>query len=426
MRASRILLLLIVLSVAVPVGVAVYASTQTAQTTATVAQLPAISDAQLEQIAAARGVTVEEVRQRMAAMQASGTVPQFAVGDTAAAAEQAATLALLGTVQSDETAALSFQRAGDVAEVLVEDGQSVTAGTVLARLETTAAQRTADDARLNLENAQISLQGLLDPPTEAEIEQARLAVVSAQASYSDAAGSTSDLQVQTAQLRLQQAQESYDLAVQKRANMNGTPEELALQDAAVGAASFNLEIARLNLQDLQTPSNQGSIWSAGLRVQMAELEYEQALSGASQSQIEGAELSVRVAELNLADAETDLARSELVAPIDGVITALNIEPGTSVSTALSAIEITDLSTLWLSAPLHELDLDQVAEGMAAEIAFDALPDETFAATLRRIDWIGVETDGIVEYTAWFALETGDSRIRPGMTGEAVIRLSGAA
>ncbi|MBK8027126.1 MAG: efflux RND transporter periplasmic adaptor subunit [Chloroflexi bacterium] len=425
MRVSRLLFLLVLLTTAVTAGIVVYARSQTsaAQTT-TVAELPAISDAQLEQIAARQGVTVEEVRQRMAAVQASGTVPQFGAANNATVQEaETTTLALLGTVSANETAVLTFQRSGEVAEVLVNKGDVVTAGTVLARLDTTAFERSVTEARLSLEEAQLTLQGVLEPPSEDDIEQARLSLVSAQASYSDTANSTSDTQLRSAELRLQQAQESYDLAVQKRANMNGTDEELALQDAAVGAASFNLEIARLNLQDLQTPSNQGSIWSAAVRVQMAELEYEQAQNGASESQIASAELAVQIAELNLADAEADLARAELVAPIAGIVTALNIEPGTSVTLATSAVEITDLSTVWLSAPLNELDLDQSAEGMAATISFDALPDESYSASLTRIDWIGAESDGIVEYTVWFALDTADSRVRPGMTGEAIVDLS---
>lgn len=421
MRVTRILLILIVLCIAVPGGIVVYsiASQPSTTTQQPLTNLPQLSDAQLEQIAAAQGVDPEQLRQMMA----QRGLPGGTFLNSANSAQAATSLALLGTVEANESAALAFQTSGKIAEVLVSEGDYVTAGTVLARIDAASAQRSVDDARLSLENVQLDLQTLLEPPSESDVEQARLGVVSAQASYSDAARSSSETQIQTAQLKLDQAQQTYDLEVQKRANMSGSEEELSLQDAAVGAASFNLEIARLNLQDLQTPDNQGSLWSAGINIQIAELNYEQALNGASASQITNAQLAVENAEVNLANAEATLAKTELVAPISGVITALNIEPGTTVSQATTAVEITDISTLWLTASLHELDLDQVSEGMSATVTFDSLPDVTFPATLTRIDWIGTETDGIVQYTIWFAVETDDSRILPGMTGEATLDLT---
>lgn len=420
MRVTRILFVLIILCIVVLGGIMVYSLARQPATTQNqlLTSLPQLSDAQIDQIAAAQGVDREQLRQMMAQGGPAG-----ALMNSASSIAAATSLALLGTVEANESAALVFQASGKVAEVLVAEGDYVTAGTVLARLDATSAQRSVDDARLSLEKAQLNLQTLLEPPTDDEIEQARLGVVSAQASYSDTANSSSESQVQTAQLRLDQAQQTYDLEVQKRANMSGSPEELSLQDAAVGAASFNLEIARLNLQDLQTPSNQGSLWSAGINVQIAELEYEQALNGASTAQITSAQLAVETAEVNLTNAENALAKTELAAPISGVITALNIEPGMTVSQATTAVEITNISTLWLTASLHELDLDQVREGMSATVTFDSLPGVTFPATLTQIDWIGVETDGIVQYTIWFSVETDDARILPGMTGEAVLDLT---
>ncbi len=421
MRVPRALFVLLLLSIALSAGIGVYSASQNSSlggetTTITLpnGQQRAIPAAIATQIAA-RGITFSD-----AAQVAQGGFP----GGTAQNAS-VSTIAVLGTVEENRTAALTFETAGTVSEVFVRAGDYVEAGTVLARLDSTAAQIEYDQARLSLENAQINLQELLEPPTEDEIEAALLNITSAQASYSDAANSTDELQIQQQQMRYQQAVENYNLQVQIRANMSGTEQEIALQDAAVGEASFNVEVARLQLERLQTPDN-SNLWSASVRVQIAQLQYDQLMAGTDESQIRNAQLNVDIAQANLESAETTLRQLELISPIAGVITAVNIEVGSTVTAATTAITMTDLSQLWLTAPIHELDLDQVTEGMTAEIVLDALPDETFTATIEEIAWIGEESDGIVQYNARFALYTNDLRIRPGMTGEATIRPTSAA
>ena len=338
-----------------------------------------------------------------------------------AATETASTLAVLGSIEAAETASLSFLTSGTIAEVLVHEGDYVEAGAVIARLDAESAQITYDQAALSLERAQIDLQELQDPPSDSDLENARLSILSAQSAYSDAANSVSDADLTSSQLRYQQAQDNYNLAVQERANMNASPEQTALQDAAVGAASFNMEIARLQLEKLQTP-NSANLWSAGARIQIAQLEYDQLLAGPTDAQLTSAQLSVRAAEARVQDAQTTLKRLELVAPLSGVITALPGEVGADVTQATVIAQLTDLSQLLLKAPLHELDLDEVSVGAAATVSLDALPDETFSATIQRIAWLGVESDGIVQYDIWLALDAADSRIRLGMTGEANIDL----
>mgnify|MGYP005842782711 CR=1 FL=1 len=404
MRVPRALFLLLILTIAVPAGIGVYASTQQGTAAAETVTLPNGRQMQVPaqvatMIAANRGVFPEQA------------------GATAQETESA--IAVLGAVEENRSVGLTFQTSGTVSEVYVQAGDYVEAGTVLARLDDTTAQIAYQQAALNLENAQINLANLLEPPDESEIESARLSIASAQAAYSDAANSSTDSQIQAQQIRYQQAVDAYNLAVQQRANMSGSDESLALQDAAVGQASFNMEIARLQLEKLQTP-NQSSLWSAGVRIQIAQLQYDQLMAGADEAQVTNARLAVQIAESNLANAETTLQRLEIISPIAGVISAVNVEAGRTVSPGTVAITMTDLSQLWLTAPIHELDLDQVSEGMTASVTLDALPDESFNATIEQIAWIGEESDGIVQYTARFALQTDDARIRPGMTGEATI------
>lgn len=329
-------------------------------------------------------------------------------------------ISALGTIEANQVAQASFLVSGTVAEVLVESGDTVNAGDVIARLDSLAAQVAYDQAALNLERAKLNQQDLYEPPSAESLRAAQASIASAQASYSSIANSSSS-QVQAAQLRYEQALNTYNTQVAMRANMNGTDEEIALQDAAVGAASFSLEIARLQLEELQTPDS-ASLWQAGIRIAQAQLELEQLQAGPLESDIRSAELAVQRAQAQLEDAELALRRTELVAPISGVVTAVNIRSGQSVSAGSTAIEISDLSQLWLTAPVHEIDVDQLSVGSPAAVRLDALPDVTVPATVEQIAWLSTVSDNIVNYNTRFALNTSDSRIRVGMTAEAFIQV----
>ena len=337
------------------------------------------------------------------------------------AVETAPSVSALGTIEANEVAQLSFLTAGEIAEVLVEVGDEVSVGDVLVQLDRTASQIAYDQAVLNMERAEISLQELYEVD-EIALTSAQASITSAQGSYSSVANAVSPEQIAAAELRYQSALTAYNAEAQARSNMNGSSEEIALQDAAVGAASFNLEIARLELDSLQNPSN-ANLWAASANINEAQLELEQLLAGPTQAQIDSAELAVQRAEAALIDAETALLRTQLMAPIAGVVTAVNVEPRDAVSAATLVVEISDLSQLWLVAPVHELDVSQIAEGMSASVRLDALPNTEIAATVETISWLGIETNDIINYDTWFALATNDSQVRLGMTGEATVEVA---
>jgi multidrug efflux pump subunit AcrA (membrane-fusion protein) len=204
-----------------------------------------------------------------------------------------------------------------------------------------------------------------------------------------------------------------------------------LIEAQIGEASFNTEIARLELEQLQT-SNRGSLAEAGARIALRQRELEQLLAGATQSQITGGQIALQQAEARLRDAEAALNRTVLVAPMDGIVTAVNIEigqpvragasSGTETSTSTGAIEISDVTPLGLTAQVDEVDIGQISVGMPAYVELDALPDVQLPASVRQIEIMGVEVESVVSYYTRFALEQIDPRVRVGMTGEAFVIL----
>jgi len=333
----------------------------------------------------------------------------------------ATTISALGTVEANEVAAVSFLVAGDVAEITVEVGDTVSEGDLLAWLDAAGTQTSYDQARLNLERAQINLDQLYEAPNESTLRVADANIASAQAAYSAAANTSSSSDLEAAQLRYQQALNTYDAQVTARANMNGSDAEITLQDAAVGAASFNLEIARLQLEELQNPDT-SNLGSAGVRIKQAQLQKEELLAEPTQAEIDSAEIAIQRVEQQVAEAETALRRTRLYAPISGTVTAVNIEAGDSVGTSTIVIEISDLSQLWLTASVHEVDVAQLSAGQLASVTLDSLPDVEIPATVDLISWLSTIEDDIVYYDTRFALNVADARIRVGMTAQAIVEV----
>jgi multidrug resistance efflux pump len=143
---------------------------------------------------------------------------------------------------------MSFQSSGQVVEVLVETGDYVIAGDIVARLAAETQHIDYEQAQLALERANNALTDLLGPADENDIRVAEANLASAQSAYSSAANNVSDADIQQAQLRYDQALHNLEEKQRQRQVSGGLEEDqYDLLDAQIGEASFNAEIARLEL-----------------------------------------------------------------------------------------------------------------------------------------------------------------------------------
>jgi RND family efflux transporter MFP subunit len=254
------------------------------------------------------------------------------------------------------------------------------------------------------------------------VAQANLA--SAQGAYTSAADSVSQADLDAAQLRYDQAPHTWEELERQRRVSGGLDQEAeyTLIEAQIREASFNAEIARLNLEQLQT-SNRGSLAEAGARIVLRQRELDQLLAGPTPSQISAAQIALQQAEAGLRDAEVALNRTVLVAPIDGLVTSVDIEIGQPVLPGAAVIEISDVTPLGLTAAMDEVDIGQIEVGMPAYVELDALPDVQLPTSVNRIEILGVEADSVVSYYTSFTLAGLDPRVRLGMTGEAFVVLA---
>ncbi|MCO6411579.1 MAG: efflux RND transporter periplasmic adaptor subunit [Thiogranum sp.] len=105
---------------------------------------------------------------------------------------------------------------------------------------------------------------------------------------------------------------------------------------------------------------------------------------------DAARATAEVSEARLQVAQASLSRTQLRAPFDGIVAEINGEVGEFVTPSPvgiptpPAVDLVDITCLYASAPIDEVDAPGIRAGMPARISLDAFPRTAFAGTVRRI------------------------------------------
>jgi len=123
-------------------------------------------------------------------------------------------------------------------------------------------------------------------------------------------------------------------------------------------------------------------------------------------------------------AETDLAKSVIRSPIDGIVLTRAVEPGQTVAAAFqSPVLFTlaqDLARMELDVDIDEADIGEVHEGQRASFTVDAYPNRTFPATIAQVRYGPRTIQGVVTYQTVLMVDNKELLLRPGMTATAMI------
>ncbi|MER8380674.1 efflux RND transporter periplasmic adaptor subunit [Mesorhizobium sp. M0220] len=149
------------------------------------------------------------------------------------------------------------------------------------------------------------------------------------------------------------------------------------------------------------------------------LEAATATRDRSKAALDIARANLAMANADLKAQQTDLAKSTIYAPIDGIILTRSVDPGQTVASSLQApvlfVIAADLKNMELKAAVDEADIGAVKPGQHARFTVDAFPERPFDAEIRDISYASVTTDGVVTYDARLDVDNSELLLRPGMT-----------
>lgn len=147
----------------------------------------------------------------------------------------------------------------------------------------------------------------------------------------------------------------------------------------------------------------------------------------SKAVVDGARAEVALAQARLSEAETELEKATIRAPISGVVLNRTAEPGQVVAASLNAPVLFtlagDLARMELRVDVDEADIGRVAVGNEATFTVDAYPDRSFPAVITTVRYAPETTDGVVTYKAILSVDNREGLLRPGMTATATIAVT---
>jgi membrane fusion protein, multidrug efflux system len=295
---------------------------------------------------------------------------------------------------------------GRVAEVLVTDNEAVKAGHVLVRIDPRDYQASVDQAKaaLTLAESDAASAGVDVPRTretvasgtsnaDAQLNGAQADLDRAQVSYeqartTDLAWAQANIERSRANAKLAEldlarykplldkgeiSQQQYDAA---KANADATASALRADEERLAQAKHSVDIARAQLIAAKARVGQAQAGVAAAHADTRQVAMRTADAAGKIAKVQQARAGLEAAQLNL-------SYTEIVAPVDGVATHKQVEPGQIVQQGQGLLVVVPLQDVWVTANFKETQLRKMRAGQKAEVYVDTY-GQTFTGHVDSI------------------------------------------
>lgn len=244
------------------------------------------------------------------------------------------TVAASGKIFPQTEVKISSDVSGEIVELFVEEGDSVTAGQLLAKIDPDAYQSQVQRGVANVNSAKSQLA---NSRSQIEASNAQIAQIKAQ---------------------LKNAEEIHTRNVE------------LYEDGVVSEADFQASLA--NVEQLE-----------------ANLIAAEANKRSSEQAAEAARFNVESSQATLEELRTSLRRTTIYSPVNGVVSMLNVEQGERVvgtiqMTGTEMMRIANLGAMEVRVEVSENEIPRVSFGDKVEIEVDAYTDRKFLGTVTQI------------------------------------------
>jgi multidrug efflux pump subunit AcrA (membrane-fusion protein) len=312
---------------------------------------------------------------------------------------------------------LPVREAGVIAEYLVREGEAVSEGQVVARMDDRLARRALERAQIELAAARESANRTapLDLALKKQSrelrrleEQRSLAVISDRAAENLIPRRILERTLAKADADLKRASQAREKLTTSVSDKDFDQYRLAADKGQldVEQATFDLDVARLKAQ-----AQRDAVLGQELEVESSGLEVENARSDREQARLQQ---DLKQADVSLR--ELLLEFQQLRSPIEGVVVERHHQPGEWLEPGERVLRIIHLSRLraeaYLPQELAQPDLlDRPAELVVT------LKDGRTVKRRGRVVHVGSEVDPVkLDVRIWVEVENDDLRLRPGMQG----------
>lgn len=299
-------------------------------------------------------------------------------------------------------AVIAAKVGGRLVEVLAQEGDTLTAGQIVARLD-------CDDPKAALAVAEAQVRQL-----QAQVERAEAEVSGAQTVATAASAQVAVASARSRSLEVQRTQAERDQARVLALTETGAATAVDLDHVATSERALGAE----------TEEAHASVGAATLSARA-----QGAGVGTARAQVVVARTGVEVAMAEVARAKIAVADCVLRAPRAGIVVDRLHEPGAVIAPGQSVLTMIDLSTIKAVFYLPNGELARAKVGAPAEVRVDTYPGRVFTGVVRRVSSEAEFTSRNVQtredrdrlvYAVEVALDNPKLELRAGMPGEVVL------
>jgi HlyD family secretion protein len=382
----------------------------------------------------------------------------------------------VGTIESAQNVKIAPKTSGRIEFLQVREGDRVTAGQVLARIDSSEIDAQVNVARANLAEAQSRLaQALINQaPTnvsvttqirtqvaavsgaQADLEQVKATAASqetaAQMALTDATtkAKSAGANIQAAEADVAKAQANLDNSNTKLARINDLYKQgfIAAQDVDDAKADANVKKSELDAAKVQlyiatearksaekqmaaaetqikSAQNKGKadVAAAAQKVNEARaaLEYARANTAqrpAFQQNIEALRSGVDAAKAALETTQARRADTVLTSPLNGSVTARHMDEGSTATPGTPILTIQALKQVWATVSVPEEVSRNVRLGQAATARFDGLPGRTFVGRISQVNPAADPQSR--QFVVRVTIDNLQGALKPGMFGRVTL------
>jgi len=301
-------------------------------------------------------------------------------------------VALSGRIEGDDSA-VAPKTSGKILEVTVREGDTVTAGQVIARLDDSQVRAREDQARAGLADAQAKSQIAREQISvlQEQLQQNRFQTTQA---GTDAEGrvkqAQADLTVAEADLAQQQAAlhlaEFNRDAYTRLAKTGAASEQQGLQ----AEVQYQQQSAVVAASQRHVDSVRGAVTTAQANLENPKIRSSQISATERQiamqeSQIASTKAEIASAQAQLNQAQADRADLTVLAPFSGTVITRAAEPGEVVQAGTAIVTLLDLSKVYLRGFVPEGEIGKVKVGQPAHIFLDSNTNQALDGYILRVD-----------------------------------------
>lgn len=314
--------------------------------------------------------------------------------------------------------------------ILVEIGDKVEKGQTLIEYDTKAIEdleQKIKQANVQLEIQELTLNNLMQPVSEIEIERARTSVDQNEQGIQDAISSLKQVEInygqnkrslEDAEKQYYNNQELYEQGVLSKIELDRYLEQVQLAED------------RLEVSVIQIQSAKRVIENAKKQKTIAEKNLEDLLnkdkSESYKNQIQTQKKQIELQQLQIENLKQQREQyiQDTESPIDGTVLKISAEKGTIANPGIPIVEIWDLDELYIVVDINEFDAMDIKKGQEVNITSDALEYTSYKGSIQKISPVASTKQGTTGVESFVQIEIAfngkETLLKPGYSAEVEI------